>query len=121
MSKFDENIYSDELTIHEEAYGLERLEEDPCDFEVESIESYSESEQQRILSASLGTDPAWCPRHDEFDEFVDYLGLLGEEDEYDEEDEHDDEEDYGQPSPSEYDEWQDYMGGDDWDHGQYDF
>lgn len=27
-------------------------------------------------------------------------------------------EDDGQPS--EYDEWQDYMGGDDWDHGQYD-
>lgn len=22
--------------------------------------------------------------------------------------------------PSEYTEWQDYMGGDDWDHGQYD-
>lgn len=22
--------------------------------------------------------------------------------------------------PSEYEEWQDYMGGDDWDHGQYD-
>ena len=30
----------------------------------------------------------------------------------------DDPEDDGQPS--EYDEWQDYMGGDDWDHGQYD-
>lgn len=29
-----------------------------------------------------------------------------------------DSEDDGQPS--EYDEWQDYMGGDDWDHGQYD-
>ena len=28
------------------------------------------------------------------------------------------EEDDGQPS--EYEEWQDYMGGDDWDHGQYD-
>lgn len=28
-------------------------------------------------------------------------------------------EDDGQPS--EYDEWQDYYGGDDWDHGQYDF
>ena len=27
-------------------------------------------------------------------------------------------EDDGQPT--EYDEWQDYMGGDDWDHGQYD-
>jgi hypothetical protein len=23
--------------------------------------------------------------------------------------------------PDEYTEWQDYMGGDDWDHGQYDF
>jgi len=33
--------------------------------------------------------------------------------EYDELEEHD-----GQPS--EYDEWQDYYGGDDWDHGQYD-
>jgi hypothetical protein len=31
----------------------------------------------------------------------------------------DDEDDYdGQPD--EYTEWQDYMGGDDWDHGQYD-
>ena len=29
-----------------------------------------------------------------------------------------DEEDDGQPT--EYDEWQDYMGGDDWDQGQYD-
>lgn len=27
-------------------------------------------------------------------------------------------EDDGQPS--EYQEWQDFMGGDDWDHGQYD-
>jgi len=34
-----------------------------------------------------------------------------------EEDESDYEDD-GQPS--EYDEWQDYMGGDDWDHGQCD-
>ena len=23
--------------------------------------------------------------------------------------------------PSEYEQWQDYMGGDDWDHGQYDY
>ena len=30
----------------------------------------------------------------------------------------DDYEDDGQPD--EYTEWQDYMGGDDWDHGQYD-
>ena len=32
--------------------------------------------------------------------------------------EDDDPEDDGQPS--EYEEWQDFMGGDDWDHGQYD-
>ena len=41
----------------------------------------------------------------DFDDEVDPSG--GYEDDYD-----------GQPS--EYDEWQDYMGGDDWDHGQYD-
>ena len=29
-----------------------------------------------------------------------------------------DDEDEGQPD--EYTEWQDYMGGDDWDHGQFD-
>jgi hypothetical protein len=40
----------------------------------------------------------------------------GDEEEYD--DDYDDYEDDGQPS--EYTEWQDYMGGDDWDHGQYD-
>ena len=34
------------------------------------------------------------------------------------EEEYDDFEDDGQPS--EYDEWQDYYGGDDWDFGQYD-
>ena len=34
------------------------------------------------------------------------------------EDVDDDPEDDGQPS--EYEEWQDYFGGDDWDHGQYD-
>jgi hypothetical protein len=27
---------------------------------------------------------------------------------------------YDDGQPSEYEEWQDYMGGDDWDHGQYD-
>lgn len=27
---------------------------------------------------------------------------------------------YDDGQPDEYTEWQDYMGGDDWDHGQYD-
>lgn len=31
-----------------------------------------------------------------------------------------DESDWDDGQPSEYDEWQDYYGGDDWDHGQYD-
>ena len=28
--------------------------------------------------------------------------------------------DYDDGQPDEYTEWQDFMGGDDWDHGQYD-
>ena len=28
--------------------------------------------------------------------------------------------DYDDGQPDEYTEWQDYMGGDDWDHGQFD-
>jgi|TARA_R110002020_G_scaffold36016_1_gene108344 hypothetical protein len=30
-------------------------------------------------------------------------------------------EEYSDGQPSEYDEWQDVYGGDDWDHGQYDY
>ena len=30
------------------------------------------------------------------------------------------EDEYTDGQPDEYTEWQDYMGGDDWDHGQYD-
>ena len=47
-------------------------------------------------------------------EAVDYCGIdnIVEWEHYDEY------EDDGQPD--EYTEWQDYMGGDDWDHGQYD-
>jgi hypothetical protein len=32
----------------------------------------------------------------------------------------DDEDDYDDGQPDEYTECQDFMGGDDWDHGQYD-
>ena len=44
-------------------------------------------------------------------EYNEYLDELEAEAEWEYEDD-------GQPS--EYEEWQDYMGGDDWDHGQYD-
>lgn len=46
-------------------------------------------------------------------EYNEWLDSQCEEDEYEYEDEYD-----GQPD--EWTEWQDYMGGDDWDHGQYD-
>lgn len=44
-----------------------------------------------------------------FKEHISYL-IADDEDDFD---------DDGQPD--EYTEWQDYMGGDDWDHGQYDY
>ena len=57
------------------------------------------------------------------DECHDYLDEMAEEHVHVAErlhdgDEDEIEEDDGQPS--EYDEWQDYMGGDDWDFGEYD-
>ena len=57
------------------------------------------------------------------DEFHDYLDEMAEEHVHVAErlhdgDEDEIEEDDGQPS--EYDEWQDYMGGYDWDFGEYD-
>ena len=62
-------------------------------------------------------------------EFHEYLDEMAEEhvhvaerlhdgDENEDKDEEWDEEDDGQPT--EYEEWQDFMGGDDWDFGQYD-
>ena len=47
-----------------------------------------------------------------------YFGHFADQEAYDAQEECRECEDDGQPS--EYDEWQDYMGGDDWDHGQYD-
>jgi hypothetical protein len=43
-----------------------------------------------------------CPTDADYEEMADYFDAV----------------DDGQPS--EYDEWQDLYGGDDWDHGQYD-
>jgi len=53
-------------------------------------------------------------------EFEDVFGDDWQNDEFDE-GEYDCDYTYGDDGqPSEYEEWQDYMGGDDWDHGQYD-
>lgn len=58
-------------------------------------------------------DPREAYSVEEFDTYEHETGF-DSEDEFD----NDDYEDDGQPS--EYDEWQDLYGGDDWDHGQYD-
>ena len=59
---------------------------------------------------------------EERDNVVDTERMLAEADQRaevaEDVDDDDDYEDDGQPD--EYTEWQDYMGGDDWDHGQYD-
>ena len=58
-----------------------------------------------------------CEGYDSFDEAAYFNECEDVELVFDDEDEDDYEYD-GQPD--EYTEWQDFMGGDDWDHGQYD-
>jgi len=55
----------------------------------------------------------WNENDDQAELFADVYPIEDEDEDY-----YDDYEDDGQPS--EYEEWQDYYGGDDWDHGQYD-
>jgi hypothetical protein len=66
---------------------------------VDSREGFDAAEYEYYMNDRFMDDEAW-------------------EDEYDDVSEHDDDSHDGQPD--EYTEWQDYMGGDDWDHGQYD-
>ena len=60
--------------------------------------------------AMLSGDESAADHHDEDGNYIWSEEAIAFEDW----DEHD-----GQPD--EYTEWQDYMGGDDWDHGQYDY
>jgi hypothetical protein len=77
----------------------------------DSVEGFSEAEEHatRCCPECLyASDDCVCTDWDEFNAWADELD---ERDDLDYEDD-------GQPD--EYTEWQDYMGGDDWDHGQYD-
>lgn len=56
-------------------------------------------------NAYLDTQEGWWDEDEDFEDDDDDIVL------YDEDDDH---------QPDEYTEWQDYYGGDDWDHGQYD-
>ena len=66
-----------------------------------------------MLKNELQCDEEFCLTAPEGeDSGKDSLGELSTFDGLDEE--------YNDGQPSEYDEWQDFYGGDDWDHGQYD-
>jgi len=71
------------------------------------------------LNEWLDEVEADLPELDEYDMQVDLAELEAQEGEL-ELDVDGDEWDEYDGQPSEYDEWQDYYGGDDWDHGQYD-
>jgi len=80
---------------------------DPARFSamIEEFRAYTETEEKKM--------PNDYEEMEQESRLYPWLDLAMTEEYYDEEYEDD-----GQPS--EYDEWQDYMGGDDWDHGQYD-
>jgi hypothetical protein len=107
MNSFNNQLHSDEL--NNDDYLLRLIMEQQA---MDEYQDYLESEELAAEDAERAEAEAQA----EFDmlasmelEDEDWDGLheLEDFDEYD-----------GQPS--EYDEWQDYMGGDDWDHGQYD-
>ena len=89
---------------------------DPARFSamMEEFRAYTETEEKKMSNdyEEMEQESRLYP----------WLDLAMTEEYYDEEwlDSRDlwDDEDDGQPS--EYDEWQDVYGGDDWDHGQYD-
>ena len=89
---------------------------DPARFSamIEEFRAYTETEEKKMSNdyEEMGQESRLYP----------WLDLAMTEEYYDEEwlDSSDlwDDEDDGQPS--EYDEWQDVHGGDDWDHGQFD-
>lgn len=119
MNSFNNQLHSDEFAHNEptaddwaeyHAYLSGELEQAELDA--------ANAELQQIAAAEQGTDEA-APEltHDENGEYIWSDEAIEWEEGFHPDNLYDDEDD-GQPS--EYDEWQDYMGGDDWDHGQYD-
>ena len=102
---------------------INSFEIDPARFSamMEEFRAYSETEEKKMPNdyEEMEQESRLYPWiDDEGQEWVDNWDL-GDDEDYDDDEEWDEEyEDDGQPS--EYDEWQDVYGGDDWDHGQYD-
>ena len=82
-------------------------EPDPAGVQLETRPvKVAEEHHEEINDGANGYDPE-DPEHDPIGDAETEYDI-----EFDDED--------GDGQPSEYDEWQDYMGGDDWDQGQYD-
>jgi len=87
--------------------------ESACErFELEAPADYESDKQDESVEIEIEDS------RDLFDELEREIDLhwdaADEESYYEDEDEP-----YDDGQPSEYDEWQDFYGGDDWDHGQY--
>jgi hypothetical protein len=90
---------------------INSFEIDPARFSamIEEYRAYSETEEKKM--------PNDYEEMEQESRLYPWLDLAMTDEYYDEEWDEEYEDD-GQPS--EYDEWQDVYGGDDWDHGQYD-
>ncbi len=75
---------------------------------------------REFIDSREGFDAMTRAEYDNYLDMMEEKAVLERQEEEDEE--YDDTDDYNDDDgqPSEYTEWQDYMGGDDWDHGQYD-
>lgn len=89
-----------------------------ADLDMDIREAIQNGEHPSDIARRLNIPTAWV--QDIADEYLGEENLDIELDDADLEDDEDDQDGEYDGQPDEYTEWQDYMGGDDWDHGQYD-
>ena len=82
------------------------------------LNNYSDDYKDKFGFRPRGMTPEQLASVEWLKDAIDGLGDFNEDGNLPEVDGNYDEEDDGQPS--EYEEYQDFYGGDDWDHGQYD-
>ena len=82
------------------------------------LNNYSDDYKDKFGFRPRGLTPEQVASVEWLKDAIDGLGDFNEDGNLPEVDGNYDEEDDGQPS--EYEEYQDFYGGDDWDHGQYD-
>ena len=89
-----------------------------ADLDLDIREAIQRGENPSEIARRLNIPTAWV--QDVAEEYIGEENLDIELDDADLEDGEDTEDGEYDGQPDEYTEWQDYMGGDDWDHGQYD-